>query len=37
MTIVGATYLTLAFSVNRLMAWIERRARVPGYISAGGK
>ncbi|HEY9101249.1 amino acid ABC transporter permease [Chitinimonas sp.] len=35
MTIVSVIYLILAFSVNRLMALIERRVRVPGYISGG--
>ncbi|WP_374351743.1 amino acid ABC transporter permease [Chitinimonas sp.] len=37
MTIAGAAYLIMAFSVNRLMAWVEVRVRVPGFISAGGK
>ncbi|QDQ27079.1 amino acid ABC transporter permease [Chitinimonas arctica] len=37
MTMVGGLYLTMAFGVNRLMAWIERRSRVPGYIAEGGK
>lgn len=37
MTIVSAIYLMLAFSVNRLMALIERRVQVPGYISGGSK
>lgn len=37
MTIVSVIYLVLAFSVNRLMALIERRSQVPGYISGGGK
>ncbi|GAB3260737.1 amino acid ABC transporter permease [Chitinimonas naiadis] len=37
MTIVSAIYLILAFSVNRLMAFVERRVRVPGYITGGGK
>lgn len=36
MTITSLMYLTVAFSVNRLMAWVERRVQVPGYI-AGGK
>ncbi|QNM96985.1 amino acid ABC transporter permease [Chitinimonas koreensis] len=35
MTMVSAIYLVLAFSVNRLMAFIERRVQVPGYISGG--
>jgi glutamate/aspartate transport system permease protein len=29
-------YVTVAMTVNRLMAWVERRTAVPGYI-AGGK
>ncbi|MGQ5521685.1 amino acid ABC transporter permease [Chitinimonas sp. PSY-7] len=37
MTIVSLIYLILAFSVNRLMAFIERRTQVPGFISGGGK
>ncbi|MFC4160329.1 amino acid ABC transporter permease [Chitinimonas lacunae] len=36
MTVTSLLYLTVAFSVNRLMAWVERRVQVPGYI-AGGK
>ena len=35
--VVTAIYFILAFSVNRVMAWIENRTRVPGYISGGGK
>jgi glutamate/aspartate transport system permease protein len=35
--IVTAIYFILAFSVNRIMALIESRTRVPGYISGGGK
>jgi glutamate/aspartate transport system permease protein len=35
--VVTAIYFILAFSVNRIMAFIETRVRVPGYISAGGK
>ncbi len=35
--VVTAIYFILAFSVNRIMAWIENRMRVPGYISGGGK
>jgi len=37
MAVVGGIYLCIAFSVNRLMAWIERKVRVPGYIAEGGK
>jgi glutamate/aspartate transport system permease protein len=29
-------YIAIAMSANRVMAWVERRAAVPGYI-AGGK
>lgn len=29
-------YLITAMAVNRLMAWIERRSRVPGLIGRGG-
>ena len=35
--VVTAIYFIVAFSVNRIMAFIERRVRVPGYIAAGGK
>jgi glutamate/aspartate transport system permease protein len=39
-TFTAATllYLVIAFTVNRGMAWMERRARVPGFIgsAAGG-
>ena len=35
-TVTTFLYLMVAFSVNRLMAWIERRSQVPGFI-AGGK
>ena len=35
MTIVSVMYLIVAFSVNRLMALIEKKTRVPGYISGG--
>ncbi|GLR12122.1 amino acid ABC transporter permease [Chitinimonas viridis] len=37
MTMVSVIYLIMAFSVNRLMAFIERRTQVPGYISGGSK
>lgn len=30
------TYVVVAMTVNRIMAWVERSTRVPGYI-AGGK
>ncbi len=35
--VVTAIYFILAFSVNRIMAFIETRVRVPGYITSGGK
>jgi glutamate/aspartate transport system permease protein len=35
--VVTAIYFILAFSVNRIMALIESRVRVPGYITGGGK
>jgi glutamate/aspartate transport system permease protein len=35
--VVTAIYFILAFSVNRIMALIENRVRVPGYITSGGK
>lgn len=33
---VTACYVVSAFAINRLMAFIEKRARVPGLIVAGG-
>jgi glutamate/aspartate transport system permease protein len=32
---VTSLYMLSAFAVNRLMAWIERRVRVPGYVGGG--
>jgi glutamate/aspartate transport system permease protein len=32
---VTALYIVSAFAVNRLMAWIESRVRVPGYVGGG--
>ena len=32
---VTALYALSAFAVNRLLAWIEQRTRVPGFIAAG--
>jgi glutamate/aspartate transport system permease protein len=32
---VTALYAASAFAVNRVMTWIERRLRVPGFIAAG--
>jgi glutamate/aspartate transport system permease protein len=31
---VTALYVVSAFAINRLMAFIERRSRVPGFIAA---
>ncbi len=38
-TFTAATvlYVIVAFAVNRIMALIESRTRVPGYITGGGK
>ena len=33
---VTACYIVSAFAINRIMAFIEKRARVPGLIVAGG-
>jgi glutamate/aspartate transport system permease protein len=33
---VTALYIISAFAINRLMAFIERRVRVPGFIAAAG-
>jgi glutamate/aspartate transport system permease protein len=30
-------YVGVAMTVNRAMAWVERRVAVPGYIAAGGR
>ena len=35
-TAATAIYIVIAMSANRVMAYIERRVAVPGYI-AGGK
>lgn len=32
---VTALYAVSAFSVNRLMSWVERRMQIPGFIVAG--
>ena len=32
---VTVLYAVSAFAVNRMFAWIERRTRVPGFITAG--
>ena len=33
---VTTLYIASAFAINRLMAFIEKRSRVPGLIAAGG-
>ena len=33
---VTGLYVVSAFAINRIMALIEKRARVPGLIAAGG-
>jgi len=33
---VTLLYAVSAFAVNRLMAWVERRVQIPGFIVAGG-
>ena len=36
MMAVTACYVVSAFGINRLMAFIEQRTRIPGLIVAGG-
>jgi glutamate/aspartate transport system permease protein len=33
---VSVLYAVSAFGINRVMGWIERRSRVPGFVAAGG-
>jgi glutamate/aspartate transport system permease protein len=33
---VTACYIVSAFAINRIMAFIEKRARIPGFVVAGG-
>ena len=33
---VTGLYIVSAFAINRVMAFIEKRSRVPGFIVAGG-
>jgi glutamate/aspartate transport system permease protein len=30
-------YVVVAMTVNRAMAWVERRVAVPGYIAGVGR
>lgn len=34
--LVTALYVVSALAINRIMAFIEKRSRVPGMIAAGG-
>jgi glutamate/aspartate transport system permease protein len=36
-TAATITYVVVAMTVNRVMAWLERRVAVPGYIAGGGR
>jgi glutamate/aspartate transport system permease protein len=33
---VTVLYIISAMIINRLMAWVEKKARVPGFVAAGG-
>ena len=33
---VTGLYIVSAFAINRVMAFVEKRSRVPGLIVAGG-
>lgn len=33
---VSVLYAVSAFSINRVMGWIEHRSQVPGFVAAGG-
>jgi len=33
---VSVLYAVSAFGINRVMAWVENRTRVPGFVAAGG-
>ena len=35
MTYTSLLYLVVAFSVNRIMALVEKKVQVPGYIGGG--
>jgi glutamate/aspartate transport system permease protein len=36
-TAATVIYVVVAMTVNRAMAWVERRVAVPGYIAGGGR
>jgi glutamate/aspartate transport system permease protein len=33
---VTVLYVISAMIINRIMAWVEKRVRVPGFVVAGG-
>jgi glutamate/aspartate transport system permease protein len=33
---VTVLYIISAMVINRIMAWVEKRVRVPGFVVAGG-
>ncbi len=33
---VTVLYAVSAFAINRIMGWIEKKSRVPGFVAAGG-
>jgi glutamate/aspartate transport system permease protein len=33
---VTVLYIISAMIINRIMAWVEKRVRVPGFVAAGG-
>jgi glutamate/aspartate transport system permease protein len=33
---VTVLYVISALTMNRIMAWVEKRSRVPGFVAAGG-
>ena len=35
MTMTSVLYLIVALAVNRVMAFIEKKSRVPGYVGGG--
>ena len=36
-TVATVIYVVVAMTVNRVMAWVERKAAVPGFIAGGGR
>jgi glutamate/aspartate transport system permease protein len=33
---VTVLYIISAMAINRIMAWVEKKVRVPGFVVAGG-